>query len=211
MPCYAGWAGPRREHRSRLTRPLRLAARCPACRRMFMLLQMHATHCTVPNCQVRRSRCIRPARPGCAGAISLCAGRRNGCQAVSVFLKAAGAAGNHGPSAHLRIPSASDAHITTTTTPFPCPLSGAALHAAARDAAAAGHAGRGQAARRIPHNAAPAGGRLRRRAPAPCGAPPRPPQTCAPASVRRHPAVADSAPTGPLHGLSRPAPLVFPS
>lgn len=45
-----------------LTCPVKIAGNCQYCRRMWMLLQMHATHCTVPNCQVPRCTQLRNIR-----------------------------------------------------------------------------------------------------------------------------------------------------
>jgi E1A/CREB-binding protein len=42
--------------------PVKLAGNCQYCRRMWMLLQMHATQCTVPNCQVPRCTQLRTLR-----------------------------------------------------------------------------------------------------------------------------------------------------
>ncbi|EFN56976.1 hypothetical protein CHLNCDRAFT_143570 [Chlorella variabilis] len=42
--------------------PVKLAGNCQYCRRMWMLLQMHATQCTVANCQVPRCTQLRAMR-----------------------------------------------------------------------------------------------------------------------------------------------------
>lgn len=42
--------------------PTKLSGNCQYCRRMWMLLQMHATQCTVPHCQVPRCIQLRTIR-----------------------------------------------------------------------------------------------------------------------------------------------------
>ena len=49
-------------YRHAMNCPVKLAGNCTYCRRMWLLLQMHATQCTVPNCQVPRCTQLRTIR-----------------------------------------------------------------------------------------------------------------------------------------------------